>query len=179
MTSIIENAPAQAVSAPDQQEVDAIIRKRVYASMAIGLVPVPLADVAALTAVQTELLYRLAKAHNVPFTEEWGKKAVSVTLGAALPAIFTPTLSDLFRYVPLVGQGLSLASWPITLGASTYALGRAFAKHFASGGTFLDCDLSKVSEEVKAGYEKSKEAVKHFVKREGNKAESEAAVDPV
>jgi uncharacterized protein (DUF697 family) len=164
---------------PDQVAIDAIIRNRVYASMAVGLMPVPLVDLAALTAVQTELLYRLSKAYNVPFTAEWGKKAVTLALGSAVPGLLTPTIGDLLRYVPVIGQGLSVTSWPLTLGASTYALGHAFAKHFASGGNFLNCDFSKISEEVKSGYSKGTEAVKGLLKK-GNKeqeAEAEPAVD--
>jgi uncharacterized protein (DUF697 family) len=160
---------------PDRHDVDEIIRNRVYASLAIGLVPVPLVDLTAQVAVQTELLYRLAKAYDVPFKEEWGRKAISVVLGSAVPGLLTPSLGDLARYIPLIGPGLSATSWPITLGASTYALGQVFAKHFASGGTFLDCDFKKIGDEVKAGLEKGKETVKSFVKKGDKAKEPEVA----
>jgi uncharacterized protein (DUF697 family) len=162
-------------SLPDQHEVDEIIRNRVYASLAIGLVPVPLVDLTAQVAVQTELLYRLATVYDVPFKEEWGKKAISVVLGSALPGFLTPSLSDLARYIPLIGHGLSAVSWPITLGASTYVLGQVFARHFANGGSFLDCDFKKSGDEVKAGLENGKETVKGFVKKGDIPKEPEVA----
>jgi uncharacterized protein (DUF697 family) len=168
-------APQAAAVLPDQNEVDAIIRNRVYASLAIGLVPLPLIDAAAQTAVQTELLYRLAQVYGVPFKDELGKKAVSVVLGSVAPVFLTPGLSDLARYVPLIGAGLSATSWPITLGASTYALGRVFAKHFASGGTLLDCDFAKIKEEVTEGLSKAKDTVKGFVKKDGKTDSSASA----
>lgn len=150
--------------APESHEIESIIRKRVYASMAFGLVPVPLFDLAALTAVQVEMLYRISEAYGVPFKKEWGKKAVGTVLGVALPGVFAPSFGNLIRYVPLIGTGLTLLSWPLTLGASTYALGMAFAKHYASGGDFLTCDLSKIGEQVKSGYEKSVDTVKGWTK---------------
>jgi uncharacterized protein (DUF697 family) len=167
------DAAAEKKPAPESCEIEAIIRKRVYGSMAFGLVPVPAFDLAALTAVQVEMLYRLAQAYDVPFKKEWGKKAVGVVLGAALPGLFAPTFANLVRYIPFVGTGLSIVSWPLTLGASTYALGMAFAKHFASGGDFLNCDLSKIGEQVKGGYEKGLDKVKGWAK--GNKEEKAAA----
>ncbi|GHT93846.1 hypothetical protein FACS1894116_06740 [Betaproteobacteria bacterium] len=174
-----EAPPVEQVTPPDQATIDAIIRNRVYASLAVGLVPVPLVDLAALTAVQVELLYRLSQAYNVPFKEEWGRKAVSVTLSTVVPELIAPTLSNFVRYVPLIGQALSTASGPVIYGASTYALGRAFAKHFASGGDFLSVDFSKVGNEVKSGYEKSKDTVKKLLKKGGKGQEGEPGTDAV
>ncbi|MDR3298789.1 MAG: DUF697 domain-containing protein [Candidatus Accumulibacter sp.] len=167
---------SESTTPPAQHVVDEIIRNRVYASIAVGLVPVPLVDLAAQSAIQTELLYRLTKVYNVPFKEDLGKKAVLLVLGTALPGLLTPSLGDLVRYIPVIGPSLSVASWPTTLGASTYALGQAFARHFASGGTLLDCDFDKLGAEVKSGFDKSKETVKGFIRRgKGKDAEAGAA----
>jgi hypothetical protein len=40
--------------------------------------------------------------------------------------------------------------------ASTYAVGKVFAEHFESGGTFLDFDEEKAREHFKAMYEEGK-----------------------
>ena len=46
--------------------------------------------------------------------------------------------------LPLVGSLLSVASLPLFAGGITYAVGKVFITHFASGGTFLDFDPDKV-----------------------------------
>ncbi|MDY0241077.1 MAG: DUF697 domain-containing protein [Rhodospirillaceae bacterium] len=175
-TTTAEDAGRAAPVLPDSHEIETIIRNRVYASMAVGLVPVPGVDLAALAAVQVEMLYRLANAYNIPFRKELGKKAIGVVLSVAVPSLFAPTFANFARYVPVIGQGLSLVSWPLTLGATTYGLGVAFRKHFESGGDFLSCDFSKIGEDVKSGYEKSVDTVKGWVKKDkGGEAEAPAA----
>jgi uncharacterized protein (DUF697 family) len=166
---------AAAPAAPEPQVIDSIIRNRVYASMATGLIAVPVADLAAFTAVQAEQLYRLAKAYNVPVTDELGKIAIGVVLAIAVPSLFTPSLSSLCRYIPIVGQGLSMASWPLSLGAASYAIGIAFSRHFASGNSLLRCDLSKIGQEVKAEYNKGLSTVKGWISRDkGGQTPTEA-----
>jgi len=46
--------------------------------------------------------------------------------------------------IPLVGSIVSVATLPLFAGGITYALGKVFITHFASGGTFLDFDPDKV-----------------------------------
>jgi len=55
---------------PSQEELDNLIRNHVYASMGVGLVPIPLADFLALTGIQINLLRKLAKTYDVPFSKD-------------------------------------------------------------------------------------------------------------
>lgn len=174
-TPLLEEVKTDDRVAPCRQKIDALIRERVYASLAVGLVPVPLFDAAALFAVQTEMMYRLCKAYNVPFTSDLVAKVLSITAGSALPVMLTPSLRSLFRYVPFAGFGLSVAATSLAGGAATYALGQVFAGHFASGGTLLDVDAAKIGEEVKAKFESGKEVVKGWVKK---KDEAPRAEEP-
>lgn len=150
---------------PSQHEIDAIIRNRVHSSLAIALVPIPLFDMAALAALQVEMIYKLAKAHDIPFKAEWGKQISVALVGGILPSLITPKLSDLARYIPIVGPGLSLATLPLTNGAATYAVGRAFAKHFATGEDLCNLDMKKLGTEIKAGFEDSKKTVGGWFKK--------------
>ncbi len=178
-SSVKSDLPAQAeaeqgvaAAMPSQQEIDAIIRKRTHAALAIGLVPVPLIDLAALSALQTEMLYRLSVAYNLPFSQEWAKKTVGLVTATVLPGMFTPSLRNLARYIPVIGFGLGVVSMSLASAGATYALGHAFARHFASGGTFLTCDLAKIKEEVKSTYAGSVEKVKSWSKKEPATAEA-------
>lgn len=165
----------KAKTPPTRCEVDSIIRKRVYASLAVGLAPLPLLDMAALSTIQGEMIYQLCKAYNVPFKAEWGKKAVGCMLGGITPVLLTPGIANVLRYVPVVGQGLGLAGGCLAFAAATYAVGQVFARHLASGGTLLTCDFNNMSAEIKNGFEKSKDTVKGWVKRSDKKNEAEEA----
>lgn len=173
--AVTQNEGAQEAAGtvmPSQEEIDRIIRKRAHAALAIGLVPVPFIDLAALSAVQTEMLYRLSAAYNLPFSKEWAKKTVALVTATVLPGLLTPSLRNFARYIPVVGFGLGVVSMSLASAASTYALGHAFARHFASGGTFLTCDLGKIKEEVKSTYASSVDKVKSWSKKEPATAEA-------
>ncbi len=176
-TVVEEGKVVEERSLPCQHKIDSIIRDRVHASLAVGLVPVPLVDAAALFALQSEMLYRLCSAYNVPFKAEPAKKLLGVVAASALPVLLTPSLRSLARYIPVVGFGLGVVSTSLAGGAATYALGHAFAKHFASGGTLLDVNTAKIVEEVKETYENGKEVVKGWVKKKDDKA-PQAAEQP-
>jgi uncharacterized protein (DUF697 family) len=148
---------------PPQHEVDEIIRNRVYASLAVGLVPVPLVDLGALAAVQLELIHRLSKAYNLPFNREWVRKALSLILGTLTPIFFAPTVSGLLRYIPVVGPSLGLAGGSLSFATATYLVGHAFAKRFAKGESVEDNDLNSISQEIKSGFEKGKTKVKNLI----------------
>ncbi len=49
---------------------------------------------------------------------------------------------------------------PIIAGASTYAVGRVFDTHFASGGTFLDFNLEKARQSYAELYQEAQQDLK-------------------
>ncbi len=132
-----------------KEELDKLLRYHVYGSMAVGLIPIPVADFAGLTAIQLNLLRTLAKKYNVPFFKDTVKNILSSLVGGALPTLASvPLAVSLTKFVPAVGTVVGIVTMPIVAGATTYAIGRVFIQHFASGGTFLNFD----PEEVKAFY---------------------------
>jgi uncharacterized protein (DUF697 family) len=170
-----QQAPPQAPpTPPTQDEVDEIIRNRVYASIAVGLVPVPLVDLGALTAVQLELIYRLSKAYDIPFNQKWARKAVAFLLGSLAPVFLAPNLSGLLRYVPVIGPTLGATGGSITFATATYLVGHAFAKRFAKGEQVDDKELKSIGQEIKDGFEKGKSKVKGLF----GKGESPAEAAP-
>lgn len=123
----------------DQRGRDTI-GKYVLASMGAGLVPIPAVDLFAISAIQLKMVHSLANAYNVRFTKNIGKSLIGSLVGGALPVAYTPAIGSLFKLVPLIGQTTSAITMSILGGATTYALGKVFLQHFASGGTMLDFD---------------------------------------
>ena len=123
------------------------VRKYVYGAMAVGLVPVPLVDLAGLTALQIKMVHSIAKIYDVPFKTDIGKSTIASLLGSLGPVtIARGTFGSLVKAIPVVGPIAGIATQPVLAGAFTYAVGKVFIQHFEAGGTFLNFNPKKVKE---------------------------------
>lgn len=121
-----------------------IIRNHVIGSMAVGLIPVPMLDLAGITGVQLNMIRCLAKAHGIPFNREKVKPLVASLIGGGASIPIGSAIGSLLKAIPVVGQATGMLALPASAGAMTYAVGKVFVQHFASGGTFLTFDPEKV-----------------------------------
>jgi uncharacterized protein (DUF697 family) len=135
---------------------DPIIRKWTYAAAGAGLIPIPLVDLAAIAGIQLKLIADLSKHYGVPFNKNQGKAALGALTGAVVARQVTPIAASALKMIPIVGTVGGVVAMAGTAGASTYAVGRVFDMHFASGGTLLDFDASKVKSVFTREYEKGK-----------------------
>jgi uncharacterized protein (DUF697 family) len=141
-----------------------LVKNYVLASAGIALVPVPLADLVGIAALQIKLVHGLAKHYDVPFKESAALSLVASLLSGASSILLVKGLASLGKAVPGLGSlagggGVAAASASVT-----YAVGEVFINHFEAGGTLLDFKPEK----VKALF---KRALKH------DKAEAEAEVE--
>jgi uncharacterized protein (DUF697 family) len=109
-------------------------------SAATGLIPVPLVDMAGFMAMQLMMLKKLCAQYNIPFDSQRSKSAIAI-LASGISSTYLAASSS--KLVPFIGA-FSIAAMPAVNGAFSYAVGRVFIRHFASGGTFLDFDPVKV-----------------------------------
>ncbi|MCB9797028.1 MAG: DUF697 domain-containing protein [Alphaproteobacteria bacterium] len=162
-TPQVETPDNDDVSVPPSAEgANNIVLRHVLFAAGVGLVPLPLADLAALVAANLKMLRDLANHYGVEFREEMAKSAVASLLAAAgVPALLVPAAS-LLKVIPGVGALVGGLTVPALAGGLTYATGRVFIRHFESGGTFLDFNAdrfkSMFKKEMKEGQEKAKEA---------------------
>lgn len=170
----VASEATEAKAAVSQCEIDALIRKRVYAAIALGLAPLPLVDLVGLYGIQVELVSALAHKYEVPFKKDMAKTLIGSLVGSVLPVAAAPAFFSLFKLIPIIGWSASATTMSIIGGASTYAVGRVFDKHFASGGTLLQADTGALREAFKEKYEEGKS----FVSKMGNK-KAPAAQDTV
>ncbi|MDM8523248.1 DUF697 domain-containing protein [Desulfococcaceae bacterium HSG8] len=130
-----------------KEAIDRLIRHHVYGSMAVGLIPLPLVDFASMTAIQLNMLRVLAKRYGVPFSKDMVKNILSSLVGGAVPvAASGPLAASLAKAVPAAGMTVGVVTMPIISGATTYAVGKVFVQHFASGGNFLTFNPEKVKD---------------------------------
>ncbi len=121
-----------------------IINKNVLWAMGAGLVPFPIIDMAAASAIQLKMINELSKLYGIEFSKHRAKNIIAPLLGGLGTGFLGMSTVSLLKPVPVVGAIATVAGMPLMAGATTYALGKVFLVHFASGGTFLDLDPEKV-----------------------------------
>ncbi|WP_337842011.1 DUF697 domain-containing protein [Rheinheimera sp.] len=140
---------AAATSQPDPQsakagdsDAESIVRHHTYAAAGVGLIPIPWVDFIGLTAIQLKMLSQLAEKYKIEFSEAKGKAIIGSLVSGFIPVAIVQPVASLIKAIPLIGQTTGAITMSILGGASTYAIGRVFDRHFASGGTFLDFDVA-------------------------------------
>ena len=143
-------------------EADKIVRSHVLWALGAGLMPVPLFDIAAVTAVQIDMLKQLADVYEMDFSKSTGKTFVSALAGSTTARIG----ASLVKAVPGVGTVLGGVSMSALSGASTYAVGQVAINHFRSSRGLADVDLEWAKEAYREAYERGKEFVSGLEKDE-------------
>jgi len=118
-----------------------IINRYVAYSAGTALLPVPVLDMVAVTAIELRMLKRLSDYYGLVFSEQRGKALIGSLLGGFHAALFTKSL---LKTVPIIGLVGALVPMGVLAGALTYAVGRVFVHHFETGGTLLDFDPAKI-----------------------------------
>jgi len=152
--------------------VDPIIRNHIVWSMGAGLIPFPIADVAAVSVVQLDMIKQMSRIYSVDFNEMQGKSLITTLVGSSMARIGASAV----KLIPGIGSIVGSVAMPVLSGASTYALGQVFRQHFETGGTFLDFDVDRLRKYYTEQFEKGKK-VAEDIKREDSeeKAETEAS----
>lgn len=103
-----------------------------------GLLPIPFVDVAAVGALQIQMLRLISQIYDVPFSENRGKALVAGIFGTVIPVSTGVGMASAVKTIPIAGTAIGALVTPALAVAATYAIGRVFIQHFASGGTLLD-----------------------------------------
>jgi uncharacterized protein (DUF697 family) len=125
---------------------DRLIAEHVGLAMGAAAIPIPLADLAAVTWVQVDLVERLADRYSVESDRGRARAAVMALAGATLARIGASAA----KAVPGGGWLLGGATQAVLAGASTYAIGRVYREHFETRGSLEGPD----AEALRARYER-------------------------
>jgi uncharacterized protein (DUF697 family) len=143
----VPSQPATSVPAP-MAEDPLVARRRSLARRIVdrhatysavgGIIPLPIANVAGVTAVIVRMVKVLSDLYGVPFQRDRARVIVIGLMGGAMPTgLAAVTASTLVYIVPgsnLIGLAVSSA----TAIACTRGIGRIFIEHFESGATLND-----------------------------------------
>ena len=132
---------------------DNTIKYYCFWSFSTALIPVPLVDLAAMSAIQVKMISELSELYDVPFSQGLAKKAIATLVASASSSSF----ASLIKLVPGIGY-FGLAIPLATLNVSyTYAVGKIFAQHFQSGADLASFDPDAQKTNFKEKLEEGKE----------------------
>ncbi len=150
-------------------EADRIVRNHILWAMGGGLVPFPLLDIAAVTAIQVDMLKQLADIYEADFAKSEGKTYVTALGSSSLARLGASAI----KLIPGVGTMIGGMSMSALSGASTYAVGQVSIRHFEGNGSMLNVDMDWAKKAYDKAFKKGKTVVKTM------KKESEDAQDVV
>jgi uncharacterized protein (DUF697 family) len=158
-TASVSSEQGEAMAASDMPEMtpehrdemaSKLIERFALWSGVAGLIPLPVIDVITVGGLQIQMLRRLSQIYGVPFSENRGKALLASLAGSMIPATSGVGAASALKVVPVVGMLVSGFVMPVLSAGATYAIGKAFVQHFASGGTLLDFSPPDYREFIKA-----------------------------
>jgi uncharacterized protein (DUF697 family) len=149
-------ATAQATDEDRDATASKLVERFALWSGAAGLLPIPFVDVAAVGGLQLQMLRRLSQIYGVPFSANRGKSIIASLMGSMIPATSGMGAASALKTVPAIGTAVGTITMSGVSAAATYAIGKVFIQHFASGGTLLDFDPPDYRDFIKVQKEKWK-----------------------
>jgi uncharacterized protein (DUF697 family) len=138
------------------------VKNHVIAATGVSLIPVPLADLAALVGIQIDMAHSLCKLYEVPFKEKLVRSLLTSLVSGAGAVIAMTGLSSLAKAVPGLGSIAGAAGVSATAATITYATGKVLTKHFEIGGTIDNFDPIQFKALFKEKIKEGAEVVKAF-----------------
>ncbi|CAA6809570.1 MAG: Unknown protein [uncultured Thiotrichaceae bacterium] len=142
------------------QEADRIVKNHVLAGSAMGLVPLPLFDLVALSGTQHNMLEQLCEHYGVDAGHQRIRAALIAVLSGSAPTLALIGIGSSFKFIPGIGTLGGNATLTVLGGAVTYAVGQSFSKHFSQGGTLDDVNADKLGGYFRKALEQGKQFIK-------------------
>lgn len=135
-----------------EEQVDKIINNHVLFSVGLGIIPIPLVDIAGVTATQLDMISQIGSVHWKNFSDISGKSFIASTAGATAARFG----ASFIKAIPGIGSVIGGLSMSIMSGASTYAIGQVAHRFFRDGLELEDIDADLAKSIYKEEFEKGK-----------------------
>lgn len=151
-SSSSEAGEAIAADTPETREEMAskLVDRFALWSGVAGLIPVPVVDAVAVGGLQIQMVRRISQIFDVEFSDNRGKALIASIAGSLIPATSGIGAASLLKTVPIIGTIAGGFVMPALSAGATYAIGKAFVQHFATGGTLLDFNPPDYREFIRA-----------------------------
>ncbi len=135
-----------------------IIEKHTIYSMGGSLIPIPVLDLAAVTAIQLDMVRQLSNLYGADYAESSGKTLV----GALTGNIFARLGASLFKSIPGIGTLLGGISLLGLSGATTFALGNVYLRHVSEGGSLMNLNPEDYKDYFRQRFEEGKKKAEEW-----------------
>jgi uncharacterized protein (DUF697 family) len=96
------------------------------------------------------MVRRISQIYDVEFAENRGKALIASIAGSIVPATSGIGAASVLKAVPIIGTIAGGFVMPALSAGATYAIGKAFIQHFATGGTLLNFNPPDYRQFIKA-----------------------------
>ncbi|HAS41020.1 MAG TPA: GTPase [Microscillaceae bacterium] len=144
-------------------QADRIVDNHILWSMGAGALPIPIVDVAAVTAIQLNMLKELCLIYDVDYSESFGKNLIKSLVGAGVAKVGASAV----KTIPVVGSLLGGVPMVVLSGASTYALGQVFKSQLQVNNVLSKFDMDGAKKMYQDAFEKGKDYVQDLRNRMG------------
>jgi uncharacterized protein (DUF697 family) len=153
---VVDGSGGSGTSTDQERDAEAskLVERFSLWSGAAGLIPLPIIDIATVAGLQLQMVRRLSEIYGVPFTDNRGKSIIASLMGSMIPASSGMGVASALKSVPFIGTAAGTLTMSGVSAGATYAIGKVFIQHFASGGTLLDFDPPDYREFIKAQKDK-------------------------
>ncbi len=135
---------------PHKDAAERLIKRYAYWTAGVGLLPLPLLDMAALAGLQLAMLRDLARLYQVGFSPWRARAIITALAGGVIPvSAASGIVGTLARMVPIVGTAAGVLTLPALASGSTVALGKICALHFALGRDLFSLDPRQLARQVR------------------------------
>jgi uncharacterized protein (DUF697 family) len=107
-------------------------RHKTYAALG-GLVPLPVANIAGVTAINLRMVQQLSKLYEMPFQRDRARAFIIGLIGGAVPTGVGTAASTTLMWILPGGLLVGLGAAALTAGALTRGIGLVFIESFESG----------------------------------------------
>lgn len=155
-----------------EEQIDKIINNHVLYSMGLGIIPIPLVDIAGVTATQLDMLSQIGGVYGKNFSDISGKSFIASTAGAT----FARLGASFLKAIPGIGSIIGGVSMSIMSGASTYAIGQVAHRFFRDGLELEDIDADLAKSIYEEEFERGKKVAKDLkTKKNGGSDETSSS----
>ncbi len=148
-----------------KDKANQLVKEYVLWSAGAGLLPIPLLDVAAVTAVQVKLLRKLCEMFEVSYDENSSRALLS----SLLSSVTASAGASMLKAIPIIGSALGGVGMAVLSGGATYAAGQVFIRHFEAGGTLQNFDLATATRLYQQEFERGKELAQQWLDEQRGK----------
>lgn len=142
----------------EKRKAEGIIRYHTFMSMGAGAIPIPLADMTAVLAIQMDMIKQLADLYDMDYLELSGKAFVTSVTGSLAARMG----ASLIKFIPGVGSIIGAVSMSIMSGASSYAVGKVCIAYFEKNINLNDIDPETAKKMFAEEFKKGKQVAKEM-----------------